>query len=1074
MESVKIESIAVNAVNNEIDKYNVLVGNLQKNDRGVSLDGYISLYLSEKLESKNFLGNIPVQIKGKVVRTFSDNKRNYQIKITDLQNYINDGKGIVYFVVEILPSIETKIFYNVLSIEKINKYLKDVKSNQQTKNIVLDELKNGDLVSIITDLYNTWKNTNIIIEKNTKNIIVTYSSSKDDVIEKSRIEEIEKENKPFIPTTAYIEVQNKLKKDSIVLIHGEPWVGKTTIANELVKEYYQNGYKFIYGRANELEKVEEKIIEAKDKKIICLIDDFLGSNVNSLKNSERDGCLNDLIIKFKNNAKRKLILTTRTYIYNNAKELFHKFYQCTENIDEILVDAGNYTSIEKAKILYSHLEKNNILWSKTYVKLIEDEFYKRVISHTNFNPGLIAHICETINEIESNQVLDYIQKLLDNPSKIWEIEYKKLTLLEKILLNIIVLFGYENYEQDIKNQFLKMVIDKNTTELQIMELENEYNKALSSLTISFVSVGFNKETKMLDTCKHSIRDYVISKFKNREIDITNYIEKAQYSDMLHYMSLYFEDINEIISKISKKVEKDFYSLKENMYDKTSVCFSILKENLTVKGEKLIKKIIKEAFETGNKNAMIFLLERDEKDEFYEYILEQFKKYELENLEYIPYFFDDPHRILPNLDSSFNMNLYLKACYNCTKKVNHKFMLDRIYDLESILVTIIFDEVVADITEVIPQYTLELIEEGNTIEEITKLYAIDIIKDEVPSLKLLYSDEIYENILDHVSEECIISEWDLEDYGVDLDEIKETVKKEKDFKNNTYEDNERYIKELFEGKNIVENVKNVITYINKNYNISECELRMIAYESFRNGIISEKTLDKNLLKKMIEYQILEKDDDKVKFGIRELQIYLAIKEMISRKENLFEFINIWFDEEFYDFLNELKNIFFIYEIIDKNSFDRNVAIPLLQLFVRDMEKYNNIIPIDITKKYFKKTETSMLIDQNGKKCEISRTYEADWILEYLGADMHIKLEEFEYKSITYDNELESYKVDFYKMISTKNGIKELENLGICEYIYKIYLKSKELLNDLQNAKKINLQNYFGDDKHEYFKTTRGTF
>ncbi len=93
-------------------------------------------------------------------------------------------------------------------------------------------------------------------------------------------------------------------------------------------------------------------------------------------------------------------------------------------------------------------------------------------------------------------------------------------------------------------------------------------------------------------------------------------------------------------------------------------------------------------------------------------------------------------------------------------------------------------------------------------------------------------------------------------------------------------------------------------------------------------------------------------------------------------------------------------------------------------------------------------------------EISRVYMADWILEYLGVNIHMKLEEFDYKpseEIIFDEELKMYEIEFAKIIKKKKGLDQLEKLGICQYIFDVYIKAKEILNKLQKGKKIKLKN-----------------
>jgi len=1002
LDTIKIENIAINAINNEICKYDVLISDIEKNDKTISLDGSIDLYKTKQLTAQNHLGKIPVQIKGKTVKKFSTVLIKHNVKKVDLKNFIQDGKGAIYFVVEILPSSKTKIYYHVFSLENTNKILENMKKDAKTKSIEFQELKSNELIEKIVEVYNSWEKSTTRIEKIKKEIKTEVTSSKEDIMEQNRMSEIIKENEVFVRTKPFIEAKQKLEKNNIVLLHGEPWVGKTTIANELVKIYKEKGHKFIYGRANEIDKVEEKVVLNNGQKIICLVDDFLGSNVNHLKNSELDSSLNDLIRKFKNSDDHKLILTTRTYIYNNAKELFHKFYQCTEIVEEELVDVGDYTNIEKAQILYKHLEKNNLLWTSKYIELLNDKYYETIIMHTNFNPGMIAHICETIDKIEKNKIIEYIEELLKDPKKIWDKEYHKLNFYEQILLNIIALFGYQTPEKYIKEQFIANLSDKNSTKIEILKLEDEFEKALTTLTISFVKIEFDKNNdKVLDTCKHSVRDYIIAKIRNNELDVKKYIEGAKYIDMLHYIDLYCEK-KEISEEIASKIERDYEELAEYKYSKFSIMYHIFLHRLTIKRKEMIEEKADNMFKQGNGYEIIRLM-HDENDIFYPYFLKSFKKYELEELKEIPYFFDNPYRVLLRIDSTLDMENYLKACFRCVKKKNHKFMIERIEDITEILIDILIDNILVDIKEIIPEHTLELLEKGKTIEEISSLYIKDTIDDEIPSLRNLYTKQTYQYIVESLCKSCQIEEEDLEDFDIDFTKMKRELKKEKVLqKGADKQKEEKYIQELFKGKETInlenqfmqlltkyityhqkkkntkskinkamdkwyieeifenedlekvnflielventnvklENMKSfidsVFEYMEDNYQMSYkqlMQLQKVAYSAFKKG---ELGIQNAKLEEFLNLPILEYRENKIYFTFKSIHIYLAVNELIRKEEDFFKVIYKFFDLESDIFLSQIQNIFSMYELIDKERFQVEVAKPLLEYFVSDIE------------------------------------------------------------------------------------------------------------------------------------------
>lgn len=1118
LNTIRTENIAINAINNEIYKYDILIGNIEKNDKTISLDGTIDLYNSKQITSNNLLGKIPVQVKGKTVTKFSTTTIKYDVKKVDLKNFIQDGKGAIYFVVEVLPNTKTKIYYHVFTIENTNKILENMKINAKTKRIEFQELKNNELIDKVTEVYNSWKNSNTKIEKIKKEIKANIINSNEDIIEQNRINEIMKENEVFVKTKPFIEAKNILEKDNIVLLHGEPWVGKTTIANELVKIYKEKGFKFIYGRANELNKLEEKILLNKDQKIICLADDFLGSNVNHLKNSEIDLSLNDLIKIFKYSDNKKLILTTRTYIYNNAKEIFHKFYQCTEIIEEELVDVGDYTNIEKAQILYKHLEKNNLLWTDKYIELLNYKYYNTIIMHENFNPGMIAYICESIDNIDKNKILEYIDELLENPQKIWDKEYKKLNFYEQILLNIIALSGYEMLENKIKEQFIVMLSDKNSTKEEILKLEDEFSKAITTLTISFVKIEFNENNdKILDTCKHSIRDYIISKIKNNEIDIEKYIENAKYIDMLHYIDIFCEK-REITEKIAKKVEEDYEKLDEYQYSKFSIMYHIFIEHLTFERKKMLEETIDNMFKQGN-GYEVFEIMDYENDIIYPYLLDCFKKYELNNLQEVQYFFDDPFRILLQINGIFDMEKYLKICFQCVKKKNHKFMIERIEDIIEILIEIIIDNVIADMTEIIPEYTLELLEKGKTIEEISSMYIKDIIYNEIPSLRNLYTKKNYTYIIKNLTEICKIDEEELEDLDIDFKKIKKEVKKQKILQRETNkEKEEKYIKELFEGKEIkdieneflqmlikyitynqknkntknkinkaldkwyieeifenenlkkvdflielVENtnvklddmksfIDNVFKYLVDKYKLSNKQLMQLqkeAYIAFKKGQLE---INDSKLKELLDLPILEHKENKIYFIFKSIHIYLALKELIKRGDDFFKIINTFFDIEDEIFLEEIQNLFSVYILIDEEKFKAEIAIPLLEYFISDMETSDKINKEEVTKKYFEITEIEMNLNRENEYIgEIRRIYEPEWILEYIGINLQEQIELISSKFTGnifdkyYNKSLKMYEFNFLKMLNDNTVNKKMKELGLHDCIFNAYNQAKQYIN-----------------------------
>ena len=86
---------------------------IKTNDKSPSWDGDIYIYSKEGKKKEDLLGIIHSQVKGKEVDTLSTGEITFQAEVSDLKNYLNNG-GTLFFVVEIDPNDNRKIFYSTL------------------------------------------------------------------------------------------------------------------------------------------------------------------------------------------------------------------------------------------------------------------------------------------------------------------------------------------------------------------------------------------------------------------------------------------------------------------------------------------------------------------------------------------------------------------------------------------------------------------------------------------------------------------------------------------------------------------------------------------------------------------------------------------------------------------------------------------------------------------------------------------------------------------------------------------------------------------------------------------------
>lgn len=154
MNSNRIESLAVNAVEDFFAKIKRINPTIPVGDKEPSWDGFLYLYSDDSMKKETMIGRIPVQLKGKTgefVESLS-----YPINTSDLRNYMREG-GCIYFVVLINDRQERKIFYRMLIPVELQNILKG-KEQQKSINVKMKPLEDSDDVyHSLVDFYHDMK-----------------------------------------------------------------------------------------------------------------------------------------------------------------------------------------------------------------------------------------------------------------------------------------------------------------------------------------------------------------------------------------------------------------------------------------------------------------------------------------------------------------------------------------------------------------------------------------------------------------------------------------------------------------------------------------------------------------------------------------------------------------------------------------------------------------------------------------------------------------------------------------------------------------------------------------------------
>lgn len=357
------------------------------------------------------------------------------------------------------------------------------------------------------------------------------------------IESILESSPRYVRTENHDAAKKQLEKLGVVIIMGEPGVGKTTLAEYLCLDYLAQDFDLI--------TIAEKIEEAEsvfdpDSKQLFYFDDFLGRNYLLALTGHEGNHITQFIKRVSKNKNKRFILTSRSTILNQGKTLIDSFEINNLRRNEYELQIRSLSTLDKAKILYNHIWHSGL--SHEYVEeLYIEKRYRKIIEHRNFNPRLINFITDStrLDNCPANQYWNHISQSLSNPSQIWENPFvAQQDDFSRAIVILVVMNGRQVDEQDLKNAYERYI---GFPENQTFQGRREFQNNLKHLTGSLLNrkVGLDSSTS-IDLFNPSIGDFVLNRYKDDMSTIKKSILSLRTSSSIK--TLKDLSTNELITK----------------------------------------------------------------------------------------------------------------------------------------------------------------------------------------------------------------------------------------------------------------------------------------------------------------------------------------------------------------------------------------------------------------------------------------------------------------------------------------------------------------------------------------------
>ncbi|GGH27375.1 ATP-binding protein [Sphingobacterium alkalisoli] len=332
----------------------------------------------------------------------------------------------------------------------------------------------------------------------------------------------------YVETELYRIARKKIREEKFVIITGEPGCGKTSLAELLLYELIGDDYELNY-----LLDITDlsKTIRNDDSKQVFYYDDFLGHNaveIEKAKASEKHFIQTLQRIRARSN--KLLILTTRTFILNDAVEGSEKLKRLNLLAKQCTLHLKEYSNSLKQSMLSNHIEESEL--DKEYKEVLNKYSVKTFITnHKNFYPRSIEFItsADYVVSKSAEEFEKYIYDNFDTPDEIWRHAYvNQIDQADRLLLNTMLSFGDSVSRNKLEKAFNSRInyeICYNNFPRPLNAFELSFNKLVGG----FIAFEYFEDNNSLKFINPSLVDFLLRFVRLNPDEVLSIAESVVYT-----------------------------------------------------------------------------------------------------------------------------------------------------------------------------------------------------------------------------------------------------------------------------------------------------------------------------------------------------------------------------------------------------------------------------------------------------------------------------------------------------------------------------------------------------------------